>query len=115
MLFTFCNNVSRQHRIMDSFTASKLHISFPSPFQMILYMGIVLYAPAIALSAVTGLSYTGSILGVGGVCTFYSTLGGIKAVLATDVFQSLFMFAAVVAVIGAAMVKVGGITEILRR
>ena len=68
--------------------------------QMILYMGIVLYAPALALSAVTGLTFPGSVVAVGLVCTFYSSLGGMKAVLMTDVFQSLLMFAAVFAVIG---------------
>lgn len=67
--------------------------------QMTLYMGIVLYAPALALSAVTGISLQWSIIAVGLVCTFYSTLGGMKAVLVTDVFQSLLMFAAVFAVI----------------
>ena len=68
--------------------------------QMILYMGIVLYAPSLALSAVTGLTFPGSVVAVGLVCTFYSTLGGMKAVLVTDVFQSLLMFAAIFAVIG---------------
>jgi sodium-coupled monocarboxylate transporter 8/12 len=48
---------------------------------MVLYMGIVLYAPAIALEAVTGLSYYVSTALVGVVCTFYSTIGGMKAVL----------------------------------
>lgn len=33
--------------------------------QMILYMGIVLYAPAIALEAVTGMSKTSAILSIG--------------------------------------------------
>ena len=33
------------------------------------------------------------------VCTFYSALGGMKAVLMTDVFQSLLMFAAILSVI----------------
>jgi sodium-coupled monocarboxylate transporter 8/12 len=56
---------------------------------MILYIGIVLYAPAIALNAVTGLNKIVSIIAVGVVCTFYSTIGGMKAVLITDVFQVL--------------------------
>lgn len=60
--------------------------------QMILYMGIVLYAPALALSAVTGLSKVGAILSIGAVCTFYSSIGGMKAVLITDVFQVPFKF-----------------------
>jgi len=54
---------------------------------MIVYMGVVLYAPAIALEAVTGLPKVYAILSVGLVCTFYSTIGGLKAVLITDVFQ----------------------------
>ena len=54
---------------------------------MVLYMGIVLYAPSLAVSAVTGLNITFTILAVGAVCTFYSTIGGMKAVLITDVFQ----------------------------
>ena len=68
--------------------------------------GIVVYAPALALSTVTGLSYLGSVFAVGCVCTFYSTLGGMKAVLVTDVFQSLLMFAAVFAVVIAGTMQV---------
>lgn len=56
---------------------------------MVLYIGIVLYAPALALNAVTGLNKIASIIAVGVVCTFYSTIGGMKAVLITDVFQVL--------------------------
>lgn len=54
---------------------------------MILYMAMVLYAPSIALGAITGISVTTSITLVGLVCVFYSTIGGIKAVIITDVFQ----------------------------
>jgi len=50
-------------------------------------MAMVLYAPSIALGAVTELSVVSSIVLVGLVCIFYSTIGGIKAVIITDVFQ----------------------------
>nr|CAD7194224.1 unnamed protein product [Timema douglasi] len=66
---------------------TRLCTSLAFSLQMVLYMGIVLYAPAIALEAVTGISKTVAILSVGIVCTFYSTIGGMKAVVVTDVFQ----------------------------
>jgi len=66
---------------------ARLAASISFSLQMILYMGIVLYAPALALEAVSGLSKTFSVWTVGLVCTFYSTIGGMKAVILTDVFQ----------------------------
>lgn len=76
--------------------------------QMVLYMGIALFAPALALEAVTGLNKDWSIILIGVVCTFYSTIGGMKAVLMTDVFQSLLMFAAIYTVIIWCVVSAGG-------
>jgi len=67
--------------------ATRLAASISFSLQMILYMGIVLYAPALALEAVSGLSKALSVWTVGLVCTFYSTIGGMKAVILTDVFQ----------------------------
>lgn len=52
-----------------------------------IYMGIVLYTPALALSTVAGINLTFSILSIGIICTFYTSIGGIKAVIWTDVFQ----------------------------
>ncbi|XP_045487133.1 putative sodium-dependent multivitamin transporter isoform X3 [Pieris rapae] len=80
--------------------------------QMILYNGIVLYAPAIALEAVTGLDRLISILVVGLACTFYSSLGGMKAVLFTDLLQMFLMFAAVTTIPIFAAIQLGGIGEI---
>ncbi|KAF9414447.1 hypothetical protein HW555_007644 [Spodoptera exigua] len=80
--------------------------------QMVLYNGIVLYAPAIVLEAVTGLDRLISILVVGLVCTFYSTLGGMKAVLFTDLLQSALMFGAVFSVVVFASMQVGSFGQI---
>lgn len=52
-----------------------------------IYMGIVVYTPALALSTAAGINLTFSILSIGIICTFYTSFGGIKAVIWTDVFQ----------------------------
>lgn len=76
--------------------------------QMMLYMAIVLYAPSLALSQVTGIHVWASVLSIGIVCTFYTTVGGIKAVVWTDVFQVLIMFAAMFVVVFKGATDVGG-------
>jgi Na+/proline symporter len=78
-------------------------------------MSIVLYAPALALSAVTGLSKWAAIISVGLVCTLYCTIGGIKAVLWTDVFQSLLMFTAMIIIIIKGTHDVGGVDVVWQR
>ncbi|XP_074855105.1 sodium-coupled monocarboxylate transporter 2 [Carettochelys insculpta] len=59
--------------------------------QTILYTGVVVYAPALALNQVTGFDLWGSVFATGIVCTFYCTLGGLKAVVWTDAFQLVVM------------------------
>lgn len=81
--------------------------------QMVMYNGIVLYAPAIVLESVTGLDRLISILVVGLVCTFYSSLGGMKAVLFTDLLQSFLMFGAVFSVVIFGSVQLGGFDQVI--
>ena len=50
-------------------------------------MGIVLYLPAVALSTVTGINIYVSISVMGFLATVYTVLGGIEAVIWTDVLQ----------------------------
>jgi sodium-coupled monocarboxylate transporter 8/12 len=81
---------------------------------MILYMGIVLFAPSLALETVTGIPKSIAMISIGAICSFYSVIGGLKAVLLTDVFQSLLMFAAVFTVIISGVVYAGGFGEIFK-
>ena len=57
-----------------------------------IYLAVVVYAPGIALTGVTGLKLWPLILAVGGVCTIYTAAGGIKAVIWTDTLQAIFIF-----------------------
>ncbi|XP_011171988.2 putative sodium-dependent multivitamin transporter [Solenopsis invicta] len=90
----------------------RMMASFIYWVQLLLYSGVVLYAPSLALEATTGMSKTASIIIIGLVCAFYSSIGGIKAVLITDVFQGLLMFASVFLIIGIAANDVGGLGQI---
>lgn len=81
-------------------------------FQMVIYMGVALYAPSLALNAVTGFDLWLSVLALGIVCTVYTALGGLKAVIWTDVFQTLVMFLGQLVVIIVGSVKVGGMGRV---
>lgn len=69
------------------------------------YLGIVLYGPALALGSVTGMSSTTTIMLMGSLCSIYTTLGGLKAVVWTDVIQYSFMLVGLLAIV----IKVGEI------
>ncbi|XP_040509673.2 sodium/iodide cotransporter isoform X5 [Gallus gallus] len=73
-----------------------------------LYTGIVIYAPALILNQVTGLDIWASLLSTGAICTFYTTIGGMKAVIWTDVFQVFVMLSGFLAVIIRGLLLVGG-------
>lgn len=76
---------------------------------MLIYMSIVLYGPSLALNAVTGINLWGSLVAVGIVCTLYTTLGGMKAVIWTDSLQVMIMFAGMLTILIAGCIKLGGL------
>lgn len=76
--------------------------------QMCFYMGVVLYGPSLALGSVTGLPVWLSIVLNGSVCAFYTTIGGIKAVVWTDVIQMLLMLSGFFIVLIKGLMITGG-------
>ncbi|NWG12630.1 MAG: sodium/solute symporter [Acidobacteria bacterium] len=60
-----------------------------------MHVAIVIYAPSLVISIVTGLPVWQCILFMGGFTTFYTTLGGMKAVIWTDVIQFVVVSAGV--------------------
>ncbi|XP_071543627.1 sodium-coupled monocarboxylate transporter 1-like isoform X1 [Panulirus ornatus] len=76
---------------------------------MLVYLGICLYAPSLATSSITSLPIWASIISMGLMCTIYITLGGVKAVVYTDVIQTLLMLGGVVVVAVYSCIQVGGL------
>jgi len=76
--------------------------------QMMLYMATAVWAPALALSQVTGMDVYVSVTVNFIVCAFYTTMGGIKAVLWTDAFQFSMMLISMSVVMIKGNMDVGG-------
>ncbi|CAL4131798.1 unnamed protein product, partial [Meganyctiphanes norvegica] len=79
--------------------------------QGLLYMGLCLYAPTVALTSITPIDVNIYLIVLGIICTIYSTLGGIKAVVWVDVFQIVIMISGVGSVIGVSVWEVGGVRQ----
>ena len=78
------------------------------------WMGLALYAPALALSTVTGMDLVGSILVMGAVATLYTALGGLAAVIWTDVIQFLVLSSgALLVMVSLSSSLPGGVDQIL--
>jgi len=85
-------------------------------FFQFLRMAVILYLPALALNTVAGLDVYACILAMGLLCTAYTVLGGIEAVIWTDVLQVVVLLgAAVVCVCIIATAVDGGIGAIVSR
>ncbi|XP_035707106.1 sodium-coupled monocarboxylate transporter 2 isoform X1 [Folsomia candida] len=73
-------------------------------------MSIAVYAPSLAIELVTGVSTRISTAVISFVCIFYSTLGGLKAVLWADVLQAFIMLLSLAVIAGKGVADVGGMT-----
>ncbi|XP_049287558.1 sodium-coupled monocarboxylate transporter 1-like [Anopheles funestus] len=81
----------------------------------LLWMPIVIYVPALAFNQVTGLSIHVVTPIVCMICVFYTSIGGLKAVVWTDVIQSGVTLLALLAVLIKGTYDVGGPAEVLQR
>ena len=63
-----------------------------------LWMGLVIYTPSMVLSYLTGIPIWKLIIIIGPLTTIYTCLGGMKAVIWTDVIQFTIFFLGIIAV-----------------
>jgi SSS family transporter len=75
--------------------------------------GAFLYPVAKIVEVSTGFPLQSSILLLGGICILYVTVGGLRAVVVTDVLQFVILTAAVLIVVPLSFEKTGGIQAFL--
>ena len=76
-------------------------------FQL-LRMAIVVFLPALALSTITGINVYACILIMGVLSTLYTVLGGMEAVIWTDVLQTVVLLGGMMVAIVIVALDVGG-------
>lgn len=77
-------------------------------FRVSLWLAAATYAPALALEKVTGFPLWATILASGLLTTLYTALGGMKAVIWTDVMQLVVLFGGQLVIVLVAVSKIPG-------
>ncbi|XP_054745208.1 sodium-coupled monocarboxylate transporter 1 isoform X2 [Anastrepha obliqua] len=81
----------------------------------IFWLPIVIYVPALAFNQVTGVNIHVVTPVVCVVCIFYTCVGGLKAVVWTDVLQTVVMVGSIILVIIKGTADVGGLAIVWQR
>ncbi|XP_062566846.1 sodium-coupled monocarboxylate transporter 1-like [Saccostrea cucullata] len=92
--------------------AARLTATVINILSSLIYTGIASFAPATALQAVTGFPEWASILLIGVVVTFYTFMGGLKALVWVDAFQAIIMFGSLLSIVTKAALEVGGFSKV---
>lgn len=82
---------------------------------MLVWLPVVIYVPALAFNQVTGVNVHLITPLVCVICIFYTSMGGIKAVVWTDVIQTIVMIGAIILVIIKGTLDAGGAAAVWER
>jgi solute carrier family 5 (sodium-coupled monocarboxylate transporter), member 8/12 len=93
----------------------RLFGSLMASFSTITWLPIVIYVPALAFEQTTGIDLHLVTPIVMSVCIFYTLLGGIKAVVWTDVIQIFIMYGVLILIIIKGTADVGGFSIVFER
>jgi Na+/proline symporter len=91
----------------------RLTASFIYAISIIIFVPIVVHVPALAFSQVSGINLHIITLATSLVCVFYTTVGGLKAVVWTDTLQFILMLGAITCVIALGLNTTGGFMNVM--
>lgn len=81
----------------------------------VLKLPIIIYVPALAFNKTTGINIHTITPIVMSICIFYTCLGGIKAVVWTDVIQIILMYCVMILIAIKGTMSVGGLSVVIDR
>uniref|UniRef100_A0A182PZH6 Sodium/solute symporter n=1 Tax=Anopheles farauti TaxID=69004 RepID=A0A182PZH6_9DIPT len=84
-------------------------------FQMLFYTSVAVLAPAIALSEATGLNRYIAVVLIYFVCIFYSSQGGMKAVVIADTFQACVLLLSLILILALGTHYSAGLSTVFSR
>lgn len=90
----------------------RLTASLIYAISIIIFVPIIVYVPALAFSQVSGINLHVITVVTSVICVFYTTVGGLKAVVWTDTLQFILMIGAVCCVIFLGLTSSGGIVNV---
>ncbi|XP_076751553.1 sodium-coupled monocarboxylate transporter 1 [Xylocopa sonorina] len=92
----------------------RLFASFLYTFSLVVYVPLIVYVPALAFSQATAINLHLITPTICIVCIFYTTIGGLKAVVWADTIQMTITMGSLFAVFTLGLITVGGVFETWR-
>ncbi|XP_014257185.2 sodium-coupled monocarboxylate transporter 2-like [Cimex lectularius] len=89
-------------------------VSLTNVISMICYMPVVIYAPSLAINQVSGINVHIITSCLCLFCIFYTTTGGLRAVVWSDTLQGGLMFLSMMAVVFTGTWKLGGFGHVFK-
>lgn len=93
---------------------TRLTLSLLFQFIRAFATGVTVYGISIVIAYCTGISFTLAVLMLSLVTIIYDSIGGMKAVIFSDVIQMVVLYGAIIFTILTALSLVGGFDEVLR-
>ncbi|XP_055379150.1 uncharacterized protein LOC129610562 [Condylostylus longicornis] len=111
------NNITNCYEYLEMRFDKKTRglLTFAFLFKIYLMIPVYIFVPSLSFSQVTGLNLHLINVVICSICVFYTMIGGIKAVVWTDVVQAFIMFGSVIVVALLAMLKLGSLGELFER
>ncbi len=92
---------------------TRLTLSILFQFLRAFSTGVTVYGISLVLKVCLGIPFWGAVILLGGITVVYDALGGMKAVIWSDVIQLIVLFGSILAAIEIAASMVGGISGVL--